>query len=161
MEMHLIHQNSENDLENTEISPSSDSQLECKSYSIQVSKSSFFWGIDEDFGDSDSDSDEKVEESSTDEKGKICDKSINNQSTDSSNEGSDAEDDDLETLNKKITLKDIHLNIKKNEFVAIIGDVGSGKSSLLSTLLGETSYVPQSIIDQYGEKDLKREKDQK
>ena len=34
-------------------------------------------------------------------------------------------------LSKFITLKDINLQIKKGEFVCIIGDVGSGKSSLL------------------------------
>ncbi len=57
----------------------------------------------------------------------------------------------------KNTLRDIDLNVKKGSLVAIIGTVGSGKSSLLSALLGEmtlssgklraasqeVSYVPQ------------------
>ena len=36
-----------------------------------------------------------------------------------------------------VTLKDIELKIKKGEFVCIIGDVGSGKSSILSTVIGD------------------------
>jgi len=39
-----------------------------------------------------------------------------------------------------ITLKDINLTIKRGEFVCIIGDVGSGKSSLLSTIIGDLLY---------------------
>ena len=30
-----------------------------------------------------------------------------------------------------ITLKDIHLSVKQGEFVVVMGDVASGKSSLL------------------------------
>ncbi|KAL3981708.1 multi drug resistance-associated protein (MRP) [Acanthocheilonema viteae] len=37
----------------------------------------------------------------------------------------------------KTTLNDINLKIKKGELVAIVGKVGSGKSSLLSAILGE------------------------
>ncbi|KHN70623.1 Multidrug resistance-associated protein 1 [Toxocara canis] len=56
----------------------------------------------------------------------------------------------------ELTLKDINLNIKKGELVAVVGSVGSGKSSLLSAMLGEmdrqsgevaisgsVAYVPQ------------------
>jgi ABC-type lipoprotein export system ATPase subunit len=35
----------------------------------------------------------------------------------------------------------LNLEIKKGEFVCIIGDVGSGKSSLLSALIGDLLYV--------------------
>jgi len=128
--------------------------------SVQISKSSFFWGFDEDFSDSDSCSEVEAETQPIDSKDKQTKKSIHKQSIDSSENESNTEDE-IETLNKKITLKNIHLNIKKNEFVAIIGDVGSGKSSLISSILGETLYVPQTIIDQYGEEDLKLEKNQK
>ncbi|MCO5594351.1 hypothetical protein L7F22_048381 [Adiantum nelumboides] len=37
----------------------------------------------------------------------------------------------------KSTIKDINLNVKKGSLVMIVGKVGSGKSSLLSALLGE------------------------
>jgi ABC-type lipoprotein export system ATPase subunit len=39
-------------------------------------------------------------------------------------------------------LKNINLKIKKEEFVCIIGDVGSGKSSLLSAMIGDLLYIP-------------------
>ena len=35
------------------------------------------------------------------------------------------------------TLKDLDLNIRKGELVAVVGKIGSGKSSLLSAVLGE------------------------
>ncbi|KAL9228186.1 hypothetical protein vseg_003793 [Gypsophila vaccaria] len=61
------------------------------------------------------------------------------------------------------TLKDINLNIRKGQLSAIVGTVGSGKSSLLSSLLGEmhrlrgkvrvcgtTAYVAQTAWIQNG-----------
>lgn len=44
---------------------------------------------------------------------------------------------DPKAYRSKYTLIDINLNIKRGELVAVIGAVGCGKSSLLSTLLGE------------------------
>lgn len=41
-------------------------------------------------------------------------------------------------INGKTLLKNIHINIQKGEFVAIVGEVGSGKSLLLYSLMGET-----------------------
>ena len=41
-----------------------------------------------------------------------------------------------------MTLKSINLSIRKGEFVCIIGDVGSGKSSLLNAIIGDLIYVP-------------------
>lgn len=54
------------------------------------------------------------------------------------------EDDDqeLKKLSKFVTLKDIKMKIKKGEFVCIIGDVGSGKSSLLHSIIGDLIYLP-------------------
>mmetsp|Transcript_20481 Transcript_20481/g.27669 ORF Transcript_20481/g.27669 Transcript_20481/m.27669 type:complete len:155 (-) Transcript_20481:621-1085(-) len=53
-------------------------------------------------------------------------------------------------LKKFITLRDVRLSIKKGEFISIIGDVGSGKSSLLQAIIGDLIYVPQSEIDEFG-----------
>jgi ABC-type bacteriocin/lantibiotic exporter with double-glycine peptidase domain len=46
-------------------------------------------------------------------------------------------DKKITTFEDKIALQDIDLKIRKGEFVAIVGDVGSGKSSLIYSLLGE------------------------
>ena len=49
-----------------------------------------------------------------------------------------------------MTLQDIDLCIKKGEFLCIIGDVGSGKSSLLNAIIGDLIYVPSSSITELG-----------
>ena len=51
-------------------------------------------------------------------------------------------------MNDIINLKRIELEIKKEEFVCIIGDVGSGKSSLLHAILGEMNYLEPSLYEQ-------------
>jgi len=40
-------------------------------------------------------------------------------------------------LEEFCALKEIDLTIKQGEFVCVIGDVGSGKSSLLSAIVGD------------------------
>ena len=45
-----------------------------------------------------------------------------------------------------MTLKDIDLEIKKGEFTIIVGKVGSGKSSMLSSIFGDMLYVPDQEI---------------
>ncbi|KAI3651736.1 hypothetical protein MP228_003039 [Amoeboaphelidium protococcarum] len=50
----------------------------------------------------------------------------------------------------KPTLKNINLKAKKGQKVAIIGDVGSGKSSLISALLGEIRQVGGQKLEVYG-----------
>lgn len=49
-----------------------------------------------------------------------------------------------------VTLKQINLKIKKGDFVCVIGDVGSGKSSLLSALIGDMLCATQEQIDMFG-----------
>lgn len=53
---------------------------------------------------------------------------------------------DDKTLGQIITLRNINLNIKHGELVCIIGDVGSGKSSLLSALIGDMLYMQEKFI---------------
>ena len=60
--------------------------------------------------------------------------------------------DNKRTLKNIVTLKDIDIKIKHGEFVCIIGDVGSGKSSLLSALIGDLLYVSPDQITKYGGK---------
>lgn len=49
-------------------------------------------------------------------------------------------------LSDVITLKDIKLKVKPGQLVCIIGDVGSGKSSLINALLGDLLYVDQNLL---------------
>ena len=46
------------------------------------------------------------------------------------------------SFDKIVTLKDIDLDIKKGEFVIIVGKVGAGKTSLLNAITGEMLYLP-------------------
>ena len=41
----------------------------------------------------------------------------------------------------KSTLRNINMDVKHGEKVAICGEVGSGKSTLISTILGEVPYI--------------------
>jgi len=54
----------------------------------------------------------------------------------------------------------MELEIARGEFVCIIGDVGSGKSSLLHALIGDMIYVPDDVISGAGglEAQLDKEK---
>ena len=54
-----------------------------------------------------------------------------------------------QSLDSMVTLKDIQLNIKKGEFVCVIGDVASGKSSLLSTIIGDLIPITQKQLQNH------------
>lgn len=51
-----------------------------------------------------------------------------------------------------LALKDIDLEVKRGEFIIIIGKIGAGKSSLLQAIMNEMTYVPAAALDQYGGK---------
>ncbi|XP_015979731.2 canalicular multispecific organic anion transporter 1 isoform X1 [Rousettus aegyptiacus] len=66
-------------------------------------------------------------------------------------------------LNSEATIRDVNLDIRPGQFVAVVGTVGSGKSSLISAMLGEmenihghiaikgtVAYVPQQSWIQNG-----------
>jgi ABC-type polysaccharide/polyol phosphate transport system ATPase subunit len=50
------------------------------------------------------------------------------------------------TLGKFVQLRNLDIKVKRGEFVCIIGDVGSCKSSLLHAIIGDLIYVPDSDI---------------
>ncbi len=52
----------------------------------------------------------------------------------------DKESDQGVVQDPPLTLTDLNFNIKKGEIVAVIGDIGSGKSSLMYSLLGEMKF---------------------
>ena len=56
-------------------------------------------------------------------------------------------DEVVKPLSDFLPLKNLNIKVKKGEFVCVIGDVGSGKSSLFSALIGDMIYVPQAQID--------------
>jgi ABC-type lipoprotein export system ATPase subunit len=49
-------------------------------------------------------------------------------------------------LENAMALKDINVNIKHGELVCVIGDVGSGKSSLLNAIIGDLLYLDSDFI---------------
>lgn len=59
---------------------------------------------------------------------------------DKNEDQSDHQDEQAALVPQELDLKDIRLDIKKGDFVAFIGDVGSGKSSLLYSMLGEMKF---------------------
>lgn len=88
----------------------------------------------------------------------IATKKINASDSSSSDEGEDSENTDDEEsdsdnskvkIGDKITLKKINLEIQKGEFVAIIGEIGTGKSSIISALIGEMLPVDQYTFDKF------------
>ena len=71
------------------------------------------------------------------------------ESDDSDEEDSNTEETGSSEIEKKpFELNDIELEVGKGEFIAVIGMVGSGKSSLMSAILGEMHLVE----DDSGEK---------
>ncbi|KAJ3027434.1 UNVERIFIED_CONTAM: ATP-binding cassette sub- C member 8 [Siphonaria sp. JEL0065] len=52
---------------------------------------------------------------------------------------------DEEEIAPRTIIEDLNVTIKKGEFVAIVGQVGSGKSSLLSSILGELHKSSGSV----------------
>ena len=63
-------------------------------------------------------------------------------------------------LNSIVNLKDIDIKIEKGEFTVIIGEVGSGKTSLLNAMLGEMMYVPDNEIEFIGDMSRKLSSDE-
>ena len=51
-------------------------------------------------------------------------------------------------------LKDINLNVEKNSLVAVVGAVGSGKSSLMSAILGKLMDGGPANFKNLGQKKL-------
>ena len=45
------------------------------------------------------------------------------------------------------TLKDFDITVKKGEFICIIGDVASGKSSVLSSLIGDLLFLESDFFN--------------
>ena len=56
-----------------------------------------------------------------------------------------------------MAVNSVDLTVKHGEFVCILGATGSGKSSLLSSIIGDLLYVNPELKAQYGERELTQE----
>eukprot|EP01022_Parablepharisma_sp_SALTPOND_P011045 TRINITY_DN1457_c0_g1_i1.p1 TRINITY_DN1457_c0_g1~~TRINITY_DN1457_c0_g1_i1.p1 ORF type:complete len:1246 (-),score=102.55 TRINITY_DN1457_c0_g1_i1:2163-5900(-) len=65
--------------------------------------------------------------------------------TDTKSVKEDAKDNAQTTL----ALQNINLKVKKGEFVFIIGEIGSGKSSLLQSIIGDLKAQPSGNLEKY------------
>lgn len=54
---------------------------------------------------------------------------------------------EVKPFEEMITLKSIDLKVRRGEFVAIVGEVGSGKSSLISAFIGDMIYIDNETVD--------------
>jgi ATP-binding cassette subfamily C (CFTR/MRP) protein 1 len=67
-------------------------------------------------------------------------------------------DDDIQPnttkLINKVTLKNLNIQVAHGEFVAIIGEVGSGKTSIINSIIGDTLYVDNNTLERYKDEDV-------
>ena len=71
--------------------------------------------------------------------------------------GSSSEEDEIIAVDDLIVLKDLNLKIRKGSFVCIIGEVGSGKTSLLSTMLDDLRYMNDDFLSSHGDECIDEE----
>jgi len=93
-----------------------------------------------------SNSKEEVSEEDKSDKDDKSDKS----DKDDEDKKKDKKDDEEKNLDKILTLKDVNVQVKRGEFLIILGKIGSGKTSLLSALLNDMTFVPESEIEYCG-----------
>ena len=55
-------------------------------------------------------------------------------------------DGEVEAVERVFQLKDVNLEIPRNCFIAVVGEIGSGKSSLLSALFGEMRRTEGKVM---------------
>ena len=65
-------------------------------------------------------------------------------------ENTEIDEDNFSKVESKLVLKNLDLKIKKGEFVCIIGEVGSGKTSLLNSIIGDMIYVSDDMVKKIG-----------
>eukprot|EP00347_Sterkiella_histriomuscorum_P019725 403340529 len=66
-------------------------------------------------------------------------------------------EEEKRNVSQVLAIRNINLEFKHGEFICIIGDVGSGKSSLLSSIIGDLLYLDPSFLNQYRDAQLNEE----
>lgn len=64
---------------------------------------------------------------------------------------------EIVTIRNQTVLKNMNITFEKGKLICIIGDVGSGKSSLMSALLGDLQFLDKSFIEKEQDKDIESE----
>ena len=120
--------------------------------SIEITNSNFFWGFNKD---------EILERASDPKVEKEEEKSGEIQHLDSydsvlslthgnrSDEALESSEGRSIQVTETICLQNIDIKIKKGDFVAIIGEVGSGKSSFIHSLIGDMIFVDEYTKDRF------------
>ena len=124
---------------------------------IKIASKSFTWGVK-------TKTDKQIKKEKKDEKEKKEKEGVKKVEDESKDE---KKDDDKENEKPKLSelthLKDINLDIKKGEFICVIGKTGSGKTNLMSALLGEMFNIDEQLVNSLGgsEKELSTEDDRR
>ncbi|KAJ3326933.1 hypothetical protein HDU76_012497 [Blyttiomyces sp. JEL0837] len=105
---------------------------------ISLKDASFAWSKVKDQNEKDQDKDQTASDSNSSEKKNVKDTALIEANGDDvvlTPVGSDSVNEDGDVIH----LKDLNLDIRRGELTAIVGVVGSGKSSLLSAIVGHMS----------------------
>ncbi|CAI2362549.1 unnamed protein product [Moneuplotes crassus] len=105
------------------------------SEALIIQKANFSWGFKEE---------KKVEKSSEEESEKNGDSSQASLLEEFKSEVSTEY-----KISDTVILKDLDISIKQGEFVAIIGEVGSGKTSLIHSIIGDMVNIDQFTLEKY------------
>ena len=89
-----------------------------------------------------------------DQKGNKGNNQLKEKLLDKDKKPNETDERENKTVSNYMALRNLNLRIMKGEFVCIIGDVGSGKSSLLSTLIGDMLYLAPDLLKFIGDQDL-------
>ena len=125
-------------------------------YAISIDNHSFSWGVKkQEEEEKEEEKKEEKKEAETKKENKEDSQDERLSTTDSADEKDKTEKKEKkEETNQKlgdiVTLKNIDFKVKKGEFVCIIGEVKSGKSSILSSVIGDMLHVSPGRIEKFG-----------
>ncbi len=126
--------------------PSNASESETVCGSITIRNGTFSW-VDPEAGPVRPIQDEKPKKEKKPKRGKKGDDEISSSEHSHKSEGSKAsENTEATTKVPVITLREINCHVESGSLVAIVGTVGSGKSSFLSAILGELEPIHDSKV---------------